>query len=248
MSPNPTYRMQRILAHHAGKPLLIAIFFTTMLTASCRTKKEAVYRWEGNDESRSLTLKRDNSFILEIDAGYYFRVDTGTFLQRGDTLVINPGKGSAAIDSLVEMDSLYFGHRFVEVMQPVIDFGMDNEITGAYYKGVIFPQVLVNDTLDLLVDPDDPTYRKVHIPDSVQVMSLLIRVPEDRTCKPVLTFRLALPQRDPPTKSYRVYIRSHDTRSHYLAGYKWLVRGDTIMTSFVDEWCTPAEMKLVRVP
>src|SRR5690606_36889678 len=173
MSPNPTYRMQRILAHHAGKPLLIAIFFTTMLTASCRTKKEAVYRWEGKDESRSLTLKRNDAFILEIDAGYYFRVDSGTFLQKGDTLVINTGKGPATIDSLIEMDSLYFCHRFVEVMQPVIDFGMDNEITGAHYKGVIFPQVVVNDTLDLLVDPDDATYRKVHIPDSVDRKSVV---------------------------------------------------------------------------
>lgn len=215
---------------------------------SCRTKKEVVYHWENADESRSLTLKRDNSFILEINAGYYFRVDTGTFLRKGDTLVINPDRGSAAIDSLVEMDSLYFGRRFVEVMQPVIDFGMDNEVMGVHHKGVIFPQVVVNNTLDLSVDPDDPTYRKLHIPDSVEVGSLVIRVPDERTCKPELTFRLALPQRESPTKSYRVYIRSHDTRSHYLAGYKWLIRGDTIMTSFVDEWCTPAEIKLVRIP
>jgi len=239
--------MQKILAYCAGKSLLLTILMAATL-ASCRTKKEVVYRWENADESRSLTLKRDNSFILEIDAGYYFRVDTGTFLRKGDTLVINPDKGSAAIDSLVEMDSLYFGRRFVEVMQPVIDFGMDNEVTGAYHKGVIFPQAVVNDTLTLSVDPDDPSYRKLHIPDSVQLKRLVIRVPEERTCRPELTFRLALPQRDPPTKSYRVYIRSHDTRSHYLAGYKWLIRGDTIMTSFVDESCTPAEIKLVRVP
>lgn len=219
-----------------------------MLTVSCRTKKDVVYRWEGEDESRSLTLKRDNSFILEIDAGYYFRVDTGTYLRNGDTLVINPDKGSAAIDSLVEMDSLYYGRRFVEVMRPVIDFGKENEVVGIHHSGVIFPQVVANDTLDLLVNPDDPTYRKLHIPDSVQVRSLLIRVPEERTCRPELTYRLALPQHDPPTESYRVYIRSHDTRSHYLAGYKWLIRGDTIMTSFVDELCTPSDIKLVRIP
>lgn len=243
----PNQRIQKVLAYRAGKPLLLAVLMAATLL-SCRTKKEVVYHWENADESRSLTLKRDNSFILEINAGYYFRVDTGTFLRKGDTLVINPDRGSAAIDSLVEMDSLYFGRRFVEVMQPVIDFGMDNEVMGVHHKGVIFPQVVVNNTLDLSVDPDDPTYRKLHIPDSVEVGSLVIRVPDERTCKPELTFRLALPQRESPTKSYRVYIRSHDTRSHYLAGYKWLIRGDTIMTSFVDEWCTPAEIKLVRIP
>lgn len=243
----PNQRIQKVLAYRAGKPLLLAVLMAATLL-SCRTKKEVVYHWENADESRSLTLKRDNSFILEINAGYYFRVDTGTFLRKGDTLVINPDRGSAAIDSLVEMDSLYFGRRFAEVMQPVIDFGMDNEVMGVHHKGVIFPQVVVNNTLDLSVDPDDPTYRKLHIPDSVEVGSLVIRVPDERTCKPELTFRLALPQRESPTKSYRVYIRSHDTRSHYLAGYKWLIRGDTIMTSFVDEWCTPAEIKLVRIP
>lgn len=247
MKSNATGRMQKIRAICAGKSLLLAALVAATLS-SCRTKKEVVYRWENADERRSLTLRRDNSFILEIDAGYYFRVDTGTFLRKGDTLVINPDKGSAAIDSLVEMDTLYFGHRFVEVMQPVIDFGMDNEVTGTYHKGVIFPQVVVNDTLGLSVDPDDPAYRKLHIPDSVRVRTFVIRVPEERTCKPELTIRLALPQRDPPTKSFRVYIRSHDTRSHYLAGYKWLIRGDTIIPSFADEECTPADMRLVRVP
>lgn len=246
MRPNPNQRMPKALPYCNGKPMLLAILSAIMLTVSCRTKKDAIYRWEGADESRSLTLKRDNTFILEIDAGYYYRVDTGTFLRRGDTLVINPDKGSAAIDSLVEMDILFHGRRFLEVMQPVIDFGTDNRITGSSHKGVIFPVCVINDTLTLTVDPDDPSYRKLHIPDSVTVRTLTLRIPEQRTCKPELTFRLALPPRDPPTRSYRVYVRSYDTRTHYLAGYKWLISGDTIMTSFVDEWCTPAEIKLVR--
>ncbi len=227
-------------------PFLAAVI-AVMVTTSCRSKMETVYRGENGDESRSLTLKRDNSFILEVNAGYYMRIDTGTFLRKGDTLVINPDKGMTAVDSLVEMDSLYYGHRFLEVMQTVFDFGMENQITGMYHREVIFPAAVVNDTLTLALDADDPSYRKLYIPDSVEVRSLLIRVPEQRTCKPELTFRLSLPPRDPPTQSYRVYIRSHDTRANYLAGFKWLVEGDTIMTSFVDDSCTPTDVKLVRV-
>lgn len=239
-------RMQKIREICTVKSLLLAVLLAATL-ASCRAKKDVVYRWQNSDESRSLTLKRDNSFILEINAGYYVRVDTGTFLRKGDTLVINPDKGYAAVDSLVGMDSLYFGHRFVEVMQPVIDFGMDNEVTGTYLKGIIFPEVVVNDTLGLSVDPDDPSYRRLRVPDSVQVRSFVIRIPEERTCNPELTIRLTLSPHESLAKSFRLYLRSHDSRSHYLAGYKWLIRGDTIMTSFVDEGCTPGDMKLVRV-
>lgn len=227
-------------------PFLVA-FVAAMVMSSCRSKVEAVYRWENADESRSLTLKRDNSFILEVNAGYYVRVDTGTFLKKGDTLVINPDKGTSAIDSVVELDGRYNGHRFLEVMQTVFDFGMENQIIDSYQRGVIFPAAVVNDTLSLALDPDDPSYRKLHIPDSVEVGTLLIRVPEQRTCRPELTFRLSLSSRDPLPQSYRVYIRSHDTRENYLAGYKWLVSGDTIMTSFVDESCSPADVRLVRV-
>lgn len=233
------------LLRYKGIPLTVIVVM--LVVASCRVKKEAVYRWEGTDESRSLTLRRDNSFILEIDAGYYFRVDTGTFTRKGDTLVINPDKGSTAIDSLLEMDTLFNGHRFLEVMIPVIDFGTDNQVEGFRHTAVIFPAAVVNDTLPLVLDPDDASLRKLRIPDSLRVRSLAIKIPEKRTCKPELNFRLALPQRDPPTSSYRVYLRSHDTKPHYLAGYKWLIRGDTVMTSFLDEDCVEAEVKLVRV-
>lgn len=243
----PQKKFCRTFAFWSRKLPFFAAVIAVMVATSCRSKMETVYRWENGDESRSLTLKRDNSFILEVNAGYYVRIDTGTFLRKGDTLMINPDKGTTAIDSLVEMDSLYYGHRFLEVMQTVFDFGMDNQITGVYHRGVIFPSAVVNDTFTLALDADDPSYRKLYIPDSVEVRSLLIRVPEQRTCKPELTFRLSLPPRDPPTQSYRVYIRSHDTRSHYLAGFKWLVEGDTIMTSFVDDSCTPGDMRLVRV-
>jgi len=212
----------------------------------CRSKKEVIYLWEGEDESRRLTLQKDNTFILEIDAGYYLRVDTGRYVQRGDTLVMNPDRGGNVIDSLLEMDSLFYGHRFLEVMQPVITFGDDNTVIDSHYRGVLFPVAIVNGSLALSIDPNDPSYRKLLIPDSVSVRTILVRVPEERTCKPELTFRLSIPQREPPTKSYRVYIRSHDSRIHYLAGFKWLLEGDTIKAHFIDEWCTAGEMRLAR--
>lgn len=217
-----------------------------IVLAGCRSEKVVTYVWENEDEHQRLTLRNDKTFILDIDAGYYSRIDTGTFIRKGDTLILNPNKRGNYIDSLVEMDSLFLGHRFLEILEPEITVGDDNLEGESYARAILFPTAIVNDAVLLALIPDDPSYTKLLIPDSLAVTRLLIRVPEHRTCIPELTYTLNLPRRDRDSRSFRVYVRSHDTRDRYLGGFKWLVRGDSIQTSFTDEWCTPSEAILIR--
>jgi hypothetical protein len=225
---------------------MVFVLLVLPILSGCKSRKEAIYIWQNEDEHQRLILKRDNSFVLEIDAGYYLRIDTGTFIQRGDTIVLNPDKEGNVIDSLVEMDSLFYGHRFLEVMEPEVSVSKDNEITKSFVRAILFPMVIINDSIPLSLNPDDQSYSKLLIPDSLDVYRILIRVPEEKTCKPELTFKLNLHEREKPAKSFRIYIRSHDTRELYLAGFKWLLKGDTVETTFMDEWCSPIGVKLVR--
>lgn len=217
-----------------------------MIFAACSAEREAVYRWQGTDESRTLTLRRDKTFILEVDGGYFYRTDTGRYTMRGDTLVLNPASAFSSIDSLVEDDERYAGRRYMEVMQPVVEFDEQNRMTGKEYRGLIFPNVTVNDTLTLEIDSTDTSFRRLLIPDTLDIRTITIRVPEERTCRPEVTFRVTLKPRDPPANSFRIFLRSHDMRSHYLAGFKWLIRNDTVYASFIDENCTPGTMRLAK--
>lgn len=219
-----------------------------LILAACSAKREAVYHWKGMDESRTLTLRRDKTFIFQVDGGYFFRTDTGRYALHGDTLILNPDRAFSSIDSLIEMDDRYDGHRYMEVVQPVISYDDRNQVVEKEYSGVIFPDVTVNGTFTLQVDSTDATFRRLLIPDSLEVRTLLIRVPDGRTCKPEVTFRVVIPPRNPPTTSFRIVLRSHDLRAHYLAGFHWLMKGDTVYASFVDEDCTPGQIRLAKAP
>jgi|SRR5690606_29790089 len=229
------------------KPIpLIFILICIFLFAACRAEREGVFRWRGEDESRTLTLRRDKTFVLEVDGGYFFRVDTGRYVLKGDTLILNPERARASIDSLIEMDQRYDGRRYMEVMQPEVTFDNQNRVLRTEYRGLIFPSVTVNGNISLQVDSTDTSFRRLVIPDSLEIRSLLIRVPDERTCPPEVAFRVTVPPRNPPTTSFRIVLRSPDMRHQYLAGFRWLLRGDTIYASFVDQDCTPGIIRLVR--
>lgn len=223
-----------------------AILLSVLALSACSAKREAVYRWQGMDESRTLTLRRDKTFTYEVDGGYFFRTDSGRYALRGDTLILNPDRAFSSIDSLVEMDERYAGRRYMEVMQPVISYDAQNRVSEIEYRGLIFPNVTVNDAVTLELDSTDASFRRLLIPDSLNVRTILIRVPEERTCRPEVTFRVVISPRDPPTKSFRIVLRSHDMRSHYLAGFRWLLRGDTVYATFVDDDCTPGTIRLAK--
>jgi hypothetical protein len=214
--------------------------------AACSTEREAVYRWRGEDEGRTLTLRRDKTFVLEVDGGYFYRVDTGRYAIRGDTLILNPERALTSIDSLIEMDQRYDGRRYMEVMQPEVTFDKQNRVSVTEYRGLIFPSVTVNGEVVLQIDSTDTSFRRLVIPDSVEVRSLMIRVPDERTCPPELTFRVTVQPRNPPTTSFRIVLRSPDMRHEYLGGFRWLIRGDTVYASFVDERCAPGTIRLVK--
>lgn len=217
-----------------------------LLFAACRAEREGVYRWQGEGESRTLTLRRDKTFVLEVDGGYFYRIDTGRYAVKGDTLILNPDRALTSIDSLIEMDQRYDGRRYIEVMQPEVSFDRQNRVLGTEYRGLIFPSVTVNGGIALEIDSTDTSFRRLLIPDSVDVRSLLIRAPDERTCPPEVVFRVTIPPRNPPTTSFRIVLRSPDMRHQYLAGFHWIMRGDTVYASFVDEDCTPGQIRLVR--
>lgn len=228
-------------------PLAAVVVSFVLAFAGCSAKRQAVYRWQGVDESRTLTLLRDKTFIYEIDGGYFFRADTGRYALNGDTLILNPDRAFSSIDSLVEMDERYAGRRYMEVVRPVVSYDDKNRVSGIEYRGLIFPNVTVNDVVTLEIDSTDASFRRLLIPDSLEVRTLLIRVLEDRTCRPEVAFRVVIPPRDPPTASFRIVLRSHDLPSNYLAGFRWLIRGDTVYTSFLDEDCIPGMIRLAKV-
>lgn len=221
--------------------------FCILVLSGCKAEREVVYRWQGMDESKTLTLRRDKTFIFEVDGGYFFRTDTGRYVIQGDTLTLNPDRAFSSVDSLVEMDERYGDRRYMEVVQPVVLYDDRNGTTETEYRGLIFPNVTVNDAVTLEIDSTDASFRRLLIPDSVEVRTLTIRVPEERTCRPEVTFRVEIPPRNPPTASFRIVLRSHDTRSHYLAGFRWLIRGDTVYASFLDHDCTPGLSRLAKI-
>jgi hypothetical protein len=234
---NSWYWLQRI----------VLVLGTLATLASCSAKREAVYRWRGEDESRTLTLRRDKTFVLEVDGGYFYRVDTGRYALRGDTLILNPDRALSSIDSLIEMDQRYDGRRYMEIMQPEVSFDKQNRVIGTEYRALIFPSVTVNGEITLEIDSMDTSFRRLLIPDSLEVRSLLIRVLEERTCPPEIAFRVTIPPRNPPTTSFRIVLRSPDMRHQYMAGFHWLIKGDTVYASFVDEDCAPGQIRLVKV-
>lgn len=219
--------------------------FIVLLVLACG-RKDTLYQWKGDSESRRLILRKDKTFILTVDGGYFTRTDTGVYRMAGDTLILNPGRADYTVDSLVEMDSLFNGIRFIEIMQEELTFDTLNRVVESYYRPVIFPSVLVNGKVPLEVVPDDHTYRKMAIADTLQVRHFQITIPEKNTCRPFLRYQLTVKRHDPPTQSFRVYLRSPLSKGHYLAGFKWLVRGDTIESSFQDEMCESTEVKLVK--
>lgn len=213
------------------------------LIFSCRGKKESIYSWKGEEEIRSLTLRRDNTFILKIQTDYFSRIDTGTFAQMGDTLIINPDKVKDGIDSVVTIDSLYYEERFIEVIEPEFVFDTTNNIIESFYRTLLFPNVTVNDSMVLSASSNDPSYKKLSIPDSIEIKKITVIIQEGNTCKPVLSYHQTF---DSNHKSYRLFITSKKGRKNYLAGFKWLIKGDTIESFFANENCEPTDIKLVR--
>lgn len=225
--------------------LLHVILFLIVL-GSCRGKKETMYYWESPDERRRLTLLPDNRFVLAIDAGYYQRVDSGTFLMRGDTLIINADKTGNVTDSLVVTDTLFEGARFVEVFEEEVVVDNNNRIASSAYREKIFPLVIVNDSDTLLLHSEDATFRLALIPDTLEVSKLKVIVNEDNTCRPFRVSEFDVPQEGRLGKSYALYLDSKQRRENYLAGFRWLVKDDTIESFFSNAHCDPTEIKLVR--
>ena len=225
----------------------IFISLLMSLLVSCRGKKALIYTWKGEEESRKLTLLKNNTFIMEVKTDYFNRTDTGTYLIAGDTLIINPDKKRNEIDSIVFVDSLFNGQRFLEVAEPEIVFDTTNTIVESFYHMIIFPNVIVNDSVTLTVNPEDPSYRKLVIPDSIEVRKITLTIQENNTCKPIIKFHLKLPGDNNALKSYRLFVSSRKDRENYLAGFKWLIKGDTIESFFSNENCDPLEIKLIRI-
>jgi hypothetical protein len=212
---------------------------------SC-SNKEAVYSWQTTEESRTLALTKDNRFILNIQGGYYNRIDTGTYQVSGDTLILNPDKIKNSLDSIVALDSLFNGQRFIEVYEEIVEVDAHNAIQGSTYSASIFPSVIVNNTLSLSLSPDDQSYHKLILPDSVAVRELKVNVREDNTCKPLVTFRGNVPADKQTAKSYQLFVRSSERRENYLAGFKWLLKSDTIESFFSSDSCESTHIKMVR--
>jgi hypothetical protein len=199
--------------------------------------------WKGEDESRKLTLLNNNTFILEIETDYYHRVDTGTYRQVGDTLVINSEKTGGEIETIKTVDSLFMEKRFLEVMEQEVIFDTTNTVVDLYYRTQIFPNVIINNSIALEVSPDDPSYNKLIIPDSVEVQSITVTVLEENSCKPRFAYRV---DNLNDSKSYRVFLRSRRNQENYLAGFKWILKGESIESFFSSEDCDPLDVKLVR--
>lgn len=224
--------------------VILVLAMAAML--SCRGRKDTVYSWQGDGESRTLTLLKNGTFILEIKAGYYNRTDTGQYEITGDTLVINPDKVSNHIDSLVTADSSFHEARYMEVYEEEVVFNTQNEIEEVFYREVVFPAITINDSLPLAVSPDDPAYHKVIIPENMAVRSIKVTINEDNTCKPSVTYRMTVPEGFETERSYSLYLKSRENRHNYLAGFKWLIRSNTIQPFFKNNDCEPAEIKLIR--
>lgn len=224
---------------------IIIILISLVLLLSCRSKKESVYSWKGEEESRELTLLKNNTFILSIKTDYYSRLDTGFYEIRGDTLIINPGKRGTTVDSVYYVDSGMHEQRYVEVNEEEIEFDTNNVAVNSFYRTILFPSVKVNDTLPLSVSPDDATFRKLVIPDSVSVRRLTVEILEENTCKPRLKYHLDVPVEEANQKSYLLFIHSRKSQNNYLSGFKWLIRGDTIFSNFANENCDPVGIKLI---
>jgi hypothetical protein len=95
----------------------------------------------------------------------------------------------------------------------------------------------------LEVSPDDPSYNKLIIPDSVEVQSITVTVLEENSCKPRFAYRV---DNLNDSKSYRVFLRSRRNQENYLAGFKWILKGESIESFFSSEDCDPLDVKLVR--
>lgn len=227
------------------KPRILIICIAFLLF-NCRGRKESVYIWNGEEESRKLTLLSNDTFILEIDADYYYRIDTGTYRITGDTLIINPDKKGHEIESVQTIDSLYMGQRFLEVMDQEIIFDTSNVVVDEYYRRQIFPNVVVNNSIALEVSPDDASYNKLIIPDSIEIHAISITVLEENTCVPRLTYHIELDKMKQTAKSYRVSVRSRKDQENYLAGFKWIMKGESIESFFSNEDCESMDIKLVR--
>lgn len=216
------------------------------LISSCRGRKETVYGWKNKEESRTLTLLPDGIFVLNINAGYYNRIDTGTYLMHGDTLILNPDKQANASDSVVVMDSLFMGNRYVEVYEEEVTVD-NNEVAESFYRPTIFPAVKINGSVPLSLIPEDPGYHKLLIPDSIAVSSVVITRREANTCRPFYDVQVNIPEgRNDQGKSYRIYLPSKQRTENYLGGFKWLVKGKTIESFFKEDTCDPIGITLKR--
>lgn len=213
---------------------------------SCRGKKEAVYSWQGDGESRTLTLLRNGTFILDIQAGYYNRTDTGNYKINGDTLIVNPGKISNVIDSIATNDSLFNGQRHMKVLEEELVFNTENEVQESFYREIVFPSVVINDSVQLSVSEDDPAYHTLIIPENTKIRSIKVTVNEENTCKPTVIYRLIIPEEKSIAGSYSIYLRSKDSKDNYLAGFKWLIHNDTVESFFKNNDCEPSEIKMIR--
>jgi hypothetical protein len=221
----------------------LLIIGISLFLFTCRGRKESVYVWNGEDESRKLTLLKNNTFILEIEADYYHRIDTGKFQMVGDTLIINPDKTGGEIERVEKVDSLFMEKRFLEVMEQEVIFDTTNSLVESYYRAQIFPNVMINNSIALEISPDDPSYKKLTIPESIKVQSITVTVLEENSCKPRLAYHM---DNLNDTKSYRVFLRSRRNQENYLAGFKWILKGESIESFFSNEDCDPLDVKLVR--
>ena len=218
-----------------------------ILFVSCRGgKKESIYVAKGEEETRRLTLLKDNAFILEIRTDYYSRVDTGIYKMDGDTLILNPASGKPTIDSVRYVDEVLNGHRFVEVYEGEVEFDTNNAIVESFYRAIIFPEVVINDSLSVSVSAADSSFRRAEIPDSITVSRLAVRVHESNSCKPQLTYTLQIAPDVGYQKSYLIFIPSRRKRDNYLSGFKWLIKEDTIVSFFANDECDPVGIRLVR--
>jgi hypothetical protein len=223
------------------------IISCVILLLSCRGgKKESIYLARGEEETRKLTLLKDNTFILEISTDYYNRVDTGIYKMNGDTLILNPASRERTIDSVQYVDELLSGRRFVEVYEEEVEFDTNNVIVESFYRAIIFPQVVINDSLALSVSAADSSFRKAEIPDSITASRLEVRIQESNSCKPQLTYYLQIAPDVGDHKSYLIFIPSRRNRENYLPGFKWLVKEDTIISFFANEECDPVGLRLIR--
>lgn len=223
----------------------IGIFFIIVfVAASCRSKKENVFVWDKEEDHRQLTLLDNHTFVFQIDAGYYTRMDTGEYQLIGDTILLNPMKSAIDIDSVVHVATLFNEHRFVEVLLEDVTFGK-NEVIDAYYRPQLFPSVIINDHLPIQLDPDDQAFQKLRVPDSVEVTSFIVSLVEENSCKPIRELRTSVSAGE-TTGSYQIYISSPLRKTNYLAGHKWLIKGNTVYTNFMDNQCKPGPVKLVR--